>query len=75
MGNLLSRACATSLNPHQQFPQVDLEQLIDLIKTDTCKVLFEKLTELHDKCRQHFHLVVDTVVSYSSNIESQFHVR
>lgn len=68
MGNLLSRACAKTLNPRQQFPQVDLEQLNELIKTDICKVLFEKLTELHDKCRQHysdynFHLVADTVIT------------
>lgn len=68
MGNLLSRACAKTLNPQQQFPQVDLEQLNELIKTDMCKVLFERLTELHDKCRQqysdyNFHLVVDTVIS------------
>lgn len=68
MGNLLSRACAKTLNPHQQFPSVDLEQLNELIKTESCKILFEKLTELHEKCRQHytdynFHFVVDTVIS------------
>ena len=63
MGNLLSRACAKTLNPHQQFPKVDLEQLNELIKTDACKILFERLTELSDSCRQHysnynFHLVL-----------------
>lgn len=68
MGNLLSRACAKSLNPRQQFPHVDLEQLNELIKFDTCKILFERLTELHDKCKQHytdynFHLVVDAVMA------------
>lgn len=68
MGNLLSRACAKSLNPRQQFPHVDLEQLNELIKFDTCKILLERLTELHDKCKQHytdhnFYLVVDCVMS------------
>lgn len=68
MGNLLSRACAKSLNPRQQFPHVDLEQLNELIKMETCKILFERLTELHEKCKQHytdynFHLVVDAVMS------------
>lgn len=68
LGNLLSRACAKSLNPDQQFPQVDLEQLNELIKMESCKTLFEKLTEVHEKCREHyedynFHLVVDTVMS------------
>lgn len=68
MGNLLSRACAKTLNPHQKFPQVDLEQLNELIKLETCKILFEKLTELNENCRQHyvdynFHLVADTVIT------------
>lgn len=79
MGNLLSRACAKTLNPRQQFPQVDLEQLNELIKTDTCKILFERLTELHEKCRLHysdynFHLVVDNVIStlHASNAFFEF---
>lgn len=68
MGNLLSRACAKSLNPQQIFPQVDLEQLNELIKLDACQILFEKMTELHEKCHEHFiernfHLVVDTTMS------------
>lgn len=68
MGNLLSRACAKSLNPHQKFPQVDTDQLKELIKLDSCKVLFEKISELPDKCRQHyteynFHFVVDTIIA------------
>ncbi|KAG5671711.1 hypothetical protein PVAND_001891 [Polypedilum vanderplanki] len=68
MGNLLSRACAKSLNPKQQFPQVHQDQLSELIKLDSCKMLFEKLSEMPDKCRQHyteynFHFVVDTIMS------------
>lgn len=68
MGNLLSRACAKSLNPQQIFPQVDSNQLNELIKLEACQVLFEKMTELHEKCHQHFldhnfHLVVDTTMS------------
>jgi methionyl-tRNA synthetase len=68
MGNLLSRACAKTLNPQQQFPQVDQAQLSELIKLDACKTLFEKLSEMPDKCKQHyseynFHFVVDTIMS------------
>lgn len=68
MGNLLSRACAKTLNPQQQFPKVDLEQLNELIKLDACKILFEKLSELPDKCRinyseYNFHLVVDAILA------------
>lgn len=67
-GNLLSRACAKTLNPQQKFPQAHGEHLSELIKTDACKVLMEHLSELPDKCRNHyeaynFYLVVDTVLS------------
>lgn len=67
-GNLLSRACAKALNPRHEFPQIYNDQLSELIKTDSCKLLIEKLTEAPDKCRQHFtafnfHLVVDSVMA------------
>lgn len=67
-GNLLSRACAKTLNPNQKFPQTHTEQLAELIKMDSCKVLIEKLTELPSICHQHyslynFHLVVDSTIA------------
>ena len=67
-GNLLSRACAKSLNPQQKFTQIHKEHLSELVKLDSCKLLIEKLTEVPEKCRQHyigysFHLVVDSVMS------------
>lgn len=67
-GNMLSRACAQSLNPSQKFPKAHSEHLHDLIKTESCKILMETLSELPDKCRNHyesynFHLVVDSVLA------------
>jgi len=66
-GNLLSRACATSLNPHQKFLAVNQEQLSALMKLECCTSLIKKLNELPEKCHQHyssnnFHLVVDSVM-------------
>jgi methionyl-tRNA synthetase len=68
IGNLLSRASGKSLNPAQKFPKVDFDQLNELIKMESCKVLFEKLSEVSEKCRQHysqynFYLVADTIIS------------
>jgi methionyl-tRNA synthetase len=56
------------LNPQQKFPEVHPEQLAELIKMETCKILFEKLAELPDKCRENFnsyqfHFVVDSVMA------------
>lgn len=67
-GNLLSRACAKTLNPRQIFPQIHNDQLVDLIKCDSCKDLIEKLSEVPKLCRQHysqysFHLVADNVMT------------
>lgn len=67
-GNLLSRACAKTLNPHQKFTAVHSDQLSELIKLDSCKVLLEKISELPETCHQHycsfsFHLVVDSVMN------------
>jgi len=67
-GNLFSRACANSLNPEQKIPKIDPEQMNELIKNESCKILFEKLTELPDVARKFyseysFHLVVDSVMS------------
>lgn len=66
-GNLLSRACAKTLNPRQIFPQVHNEQLKELIKMDSCKLLFEKLTEVPSvtlECYNNysFHHAVDAVI-------------
>lgn len=67
-GNLLSRACAKTLNPHQKFPQAHSEHLTELIKLDACKIMMEKLAELPLKCKLHyedfhFHFVVDSVLA------------
>lgn len=67
-GNLLSRACAKTLNPHQQFPIIHTEQLGELVKLDSLKLLLERISEVPDKCHQHytansFHLVVDSVMT------------
>lgn len=67
-GNLLSRACAKTLNPHQKFTAVHSDQLSELIKLDSCKVLLEKVSELPEACHHHyslynFHLVVDSVMN------------
>lgn len=66
-GNLLSRACAKTLNPQQIFPQVHNEQLKELIMMDSCKPLLEKLTEVPEIAHQNynsysFHHVVDAVI-------------
>lgn len=67
-GNLLSRACAKSLNPLQVFPQIHNKQLSELVQLDSCKLLIERLSETPEKCHQHyseynFHLVVDSVMT------------
>lgn len=67
-GNLLSRACAKTLNPQQKFPKVHSEHVNELIKLDSCKNMLEKLDELSTICKKHyenyqFHLVVDTVLA------------
>jgi methionyl-tRNA synthetase len=67
-GNLLSRACAKTLNPQQKFPQVHSDHVNELIKLDSCKIMLEKLDELSTVCRKHFenyhfHFVVDTVLA------------
>ncbi|CRL06004.1 CLUMA_CG019081, isoform A [Clunio marinus] len=67
-GNLLSRACAKSLNPQQIFPQIHNDQLNDIVKMDSCKILIEKIAELPEKCLENFicfnfHYIVDSVMT------------
>lgn len=67
-GNLLSRACAKSLNPKQIFPKIHSDELGELIKLDSCKVLLERQTEVSEKCYQNytsfsFHHVADNVIA------------
>lgn len=67
-GNLLSRACAKTLNPHQKFPQINSAHMSEIVKMESCKVLLEKIAEAPGKCRQHynsysFNQVVDTVMA------------
>lgn len=67
-GNLLSRACAKTLNPKQIYPPAHADQLSELIKLDVCKALMEKVSEISGLSRQHydsysFHQVVDSVLA------------
>ncbi|XP_050340257.1 methionine--tRNA ligase, mitochondrial [Bactrocera neohumeralis] len=68
LGNLLSRACAKSLNPQQVYPRLHAAQLADLLQMDAAKRLQDSLQQIEARCAQHyadnnFYLVVDTVIS------------
>ncbi|XP_053946916.1 methionine--tRNA ligase, mitochondrial [Anastrepha ludens] len=68
LGNLLSRACAKSLNPRQVYPRLHAVQLDDLLRMDAAKRLQDALQQIAVRCAQHyadnnFYLVVDTVIS------------
>ncbi|EDV91633.1 methionine--tRNA ligase, mitochondrial [Drosophila grimshawi] len=69
LGNLLSRACAKTLNPHQVYPASHVEHLPQLLQDlDAAKRLQEALLQLAGRCEQHyecnhFHLVADTVIA------------
>ncbi|XP_004534150.1 methionine--tRNA ligase, mitochondrial [Ceratitis capitata] len=68
LGNLLSRACAKSLNPRQVYPRLHAVQLDDLLRMDATKRLQDALQQIEARCAQHyadnnFYLVVDTVIS------------
>ncbi|XP_068153424.1 LOW QUALITY PROTEIN: methionine--tRNA ligase, mitochondrial [Drosophila tropicalis] len=69
LGNLLSRACAKSLNPTQIYPALHSEELTELLHNlDAAKRLKESLLQLAERCQQHyecnhFHLVADTTMA------------
>ncbi|XP_011202671.2 methionine--tRNA ligase, mitochondrial [Bactrocera dorsalis] len=68
LGNLLSRACAKSLNPQQVYPRLHAVQLADLVQMDAAKRLQDALQQIEARCAQHyadnnFYLVVDSVIS------------
>ncbi|EDW81670.1 uncharacterized protein Dwil_GK10894 [Drosophila willistoni] len=69
LGNLLSRACAKSLNPTQIYPALHSEELTELLHNlDAAKRLEESLLQLAERCQQHyecnhFHLVADTTMA------------
>ncbi|XP_030563680.1 methionine--tRNA ligase, mitochondrial isoform X1 [Drosophila novamexicana] len=69
LGNLLSRACAKSLNPQQIYPEPHVEHLPHLLHdVDAAKRLQEALLQLEGRCEQHyegnhFHLVADTAIA------------
>ncbi|BFF90563.1 methionine--tRNA ligase mitochondrial [Drosophila madeirensis] len=69
LGNLLSRACAKSLNPCQVYPQPHAEHLADLLQSvDAAKRLRDSLLQLSERCEahyecNHFHLVADTTMA------------
>ncbi|KAH8388324.1 hypothetical protein KR093_003872 [Drosophila rubida] len=69
LGNLLSRACAKSLNPQQMYPAPHAEHLSELLQqVDAAQRLQESMLQLAARCEQHyecnhFHLVADTVIA------------
>ncbi|XP_034116272.1 methionine--tRNA ligase, mitochondrial [Drosophila albomicans] len=69
LGNLLSRACAKSLNPQQIYPAPHAEESSALLKElDAAKRMQESLLQMATRCEQHyecnhFHLVADTVIA------------
>ncbi|KAH8384148.1 hypothetical protein KR009_012255 [Drosophila setifemur] len=69
LGNLLSRACAKTLNPRQIYPSAHAEHLADLLQSlDAAKRLQESLLQLSERCSSHyecnhFHLVADTAMA------------
>ncbi|XP_055905566.1 methionine--tRNA ligase, mitochondrial [Eupeodes corollae] len=68
LGNLLSRGCAKSLNPRQVYPRIYVHHCNDILRLDAAKRLQEVLSELPEKCAQHyeennFYLVVDKVMA------------
>lgn len=46
LGNLLSRACAKSLNPRQVYPRLYAVQLANLLQTDAAKRLQDALQQI-----------------------------
>ncbi|XP_034487769.1 methionine--tRNA ligase, mitochondrial isoform X2 [Drosophila innubila] len=69
LGNLLSRACAKSLNPQQMYPVPHAEHFSQLLRDlDAAKRMQEAKLQLAGRCEQHyesnhFHLVADTVIA------------
>ncbi|KAH8326261.1 hypothetical protein KR067_004547 [Drosophila pandora] len=69
LGNLLSRACAKTLNPRQIYPSAQAEHLAEILGClDAAKRLQESLLLLSERCAQHyesnhFHLVADTAMA------------
>lgn len=68
LGNLLSRVCAKSLNPRQAYPRIYVHHCNEILRLDAAKRLQELLSELPEKCAQHykennFYLVVDNVMA------------
>ncbi|KAH8278375.1 hypothetical protein KR018_001350 [Drosophila ironensis] len=69
LGNLLSRACAKTLNPRQIYPSAHAEHLEDLLRNqEAAKRLQESLLQLPERCASHyecnhFHLVADTTMA------------
>lgn len=68
LGNLLSRGCAKSLNPRQVYPRIYVHHCDEILRLDAGRRLQELLSELPDRCAQHyddnnFYLVVDKVMA------------
>ncbi|XP_055378940.1 methionine--tRNA ligase, mitochondrial [Condylostylus longicornis] len=68
LGNLLSRACAKSLNPKQIYPKIDEKAFKDLIRLNFTRNLVESVVFLPQKCfsnyeSYNFYLVIDEIIS------------
>lgn len=69
LGNLLSRGCAKSLNPRQVYPRIYVHHCNEILRlSDSARRLQELLSELPEKCAQHyeennFYLIVDKVMA------------
>lgn len=53
LGNLLSRACAKSLNPRQVYPRLHAVQLDDLLRMDATKRLQDALQQIEGSALIH----------------------
>lgn len=66
-GNLLSRVCAKVINASQTVPEIDFDELDEILKVDISQQLIDLLKELPNKCEHHFddynfYKVVDEVI-------------
>lgn len=66
-GNLLSRACGKAINAQQIVPEIDRDELNDILKVDVSRRLIDLLNETPSQCEHHidafnFYLLVDDVI-------------
>ncbi|KAF5273898.1 hypothetical protein FQA39_LY01013 [Lamprigera yunnana] len=76
LGNLLSRCCASALNPNQVFPEIESEAFQSVASIDLTKKLIESAINLPDICDEHysqfnFYKVADSTIE-TLHIANQF---